>query len=116
MSYTEGFKARMIQRMAGPEGITANALSKEVGVAQPVSFRQACLPEGHGSPDQRRSRAGLGGGADRLTSAYCTATQPPALPVVTSRPSLWMVRGGTEEELHTRPLALPLDHGRDLIN
>ncbi len=32
--YSEGFKSRMVQRMAGPEGINANALSKEVGVSQ----------------------------------------------------------------------------------
>ena len=32
--YTKGFKARMIERMAGPEGISARALSEEVGVHQ----------------------------------------------------------------------------------
>lgn len=39
MSYTEGFKARMIKRMTGPEGITASALAKEVGVGQPTLSR-----------------------------------------------------------------------------
>lgn len=34
MPYTDGFKARMIERMAGPEGISANALAREVGVSQ----------------------------------------------------------------------------------
>lgn len=33
-SYSSGFKSRMVRRMAGPEGISANALSKEVGVSQ----------------------------------------------------------------------------------
>jgi len=33
-NYSSGFKSRMVQRMAGPESISANALSKEVGVAQ----------------------------------------------------------------------------------
>lgn len=33
-SYTDGFKARMIQRMAGPEGISAHALAKKVGTSQ----------------------------------------------------------------------------------
>ena len=33
-SYTEGFKARMIQRMAGPEGISAHALARQVGASQ----------------------------------------------------------------------------------
>ena len=34
MVYTRGFKARMIERMAGPEQISATALGKEVGVSQ----------------------------------------------------------------------------------
>lgn len=33
-TYTAGFKARMIQRMAGPERTSATALAKEVGVSQ----------------------------------------------------------------------------------
>lgn len=33
MAYNEGFKARMIERMAGPEGISANALAQETGVS-----------------------------------------------------------------------------------
>ena len=33
-SNTDGFKARMVQRMAGPEGISAYALSREVGASQ----------------------------------------------------------------------------------
>jgi transposase len=32
--YSESFKQRMIQRMVGPGRVSANALSKEVGVAQ----------------------------------------------------------------------------------
>lgn len=38
-AYTEGFKARMIERMAGAEGISATALSKEVGVPQSTLSR-----------------------------------------------------------------------------
>lgn len=38
-SYTPGFRARMVQRMAGPEAISATALSKEVGVAQATLSR-----------------------------------------------------------------------------
>jgi len=37
--YTNGFKARMIERIAGPEGISASALSKEVGIPQPTLSR-----------------------------------------------------------------------------
>jgi transposase-like protein len=33
-TYTAGFKARMVQRMAGSESISATALAKEVGVSQ----------------------------------------------------------------------------------
>ena len=33
-NYSSGFKSRMVQRMAGSEGISANALSGEVGVSQ----------------------------------------------------------------------------------
>jgi len=33
-TYTTGFKMRMVQRMAGREGISATALGKEVGVSQ----------------------------------------------------------------------------------
>ena len=39
MSYTEGFKARMIERMTGPEGVSAYALSKDVGVSPPTLYR-----------------------------------------------------------------------------
>ncbi len=33
-TYTAGFKGRMVQRMAGREAISANALAQEVGVSQ----------------------------------------------------------------------------------
>ena len=39
MVYTDGFKARQVQRMAGPEGISALALAREIGVAQPTLSR-----------------------------------------------------------------------------
>ena len=34
MNYPETFKGKMVSRMSGPSGISANALSEEVGVAQ----------------------------------------------------------------------------------
>jgi transposase len=34
MRYSEAFKAQMVKKMAGPERVSANALSQEVGVAQ----------------------------------------------------------------------------------
>lgn len=39
MPYAEGFKARMVERMAGPEGITATRLAEDVGVPQPTLSR-----------------------------------------------------------------------------
>ena len=37
--YSSGFRKRMIQRLTGPEGISAWALSKEVGVSQSTLSR-----------------------------------------------------------------------------
>ena len=34
MNYPETFKEKMVLRMSGPSGISANALSEEVGIAQ----------------------------------------------------------------------------------
>jgi len=39
MIYSDGFKARMVRRMAGAEGISANALSREIGILQPTLSR-----------------------------------------------------------------------------
>jgi len=39
MNYTQGFKSRMVQRMAGPEGISAGALARETGLLQPTLSR-----------------------------------------------------------------------------
>src|SRR5437667_11279685 len=39
MLYTETFKARMVRRMLGPKAVSANALSEEIGIAQPTLSR-----------------------------------------------------------------------------
>ena len=39
MLYSDGFRSRMVQRMTGPEAISATALSVEVGVSQPTLSR-----------------------------------------------------------------------------
>jgi len=39
MPYSHGFKSRMVQRMTGPEAISANALSHEVGLSQSTLSR-----------------------------------------------------------------------------
>lgn len=56
MPYTEGFKARMIERMAGPEGISARALAKEVGVAQPTLSRWLRQRSLGGMSDEPRNK------------------------------------------------------------
>jgi len=39
MIYSDGFKARMVRRMAGAERISANMLAQEVGIGQPTLSR-----------------------------------------------------------------------------
>ena len=39
MPYSDGFRARMLRRMSGPEGISATALANEIGVSQPTLSR-----------------------------------------------------------------------------
>jgi len=39
MTYSEGFIARQVRRMAGSEGISATALAREIGVPQPTLSR-----------------------------------------------------------------------------
>ena len=39
MRYGQGFKARMVQRMAGPRGVSANSLAEEMGVSQATLSR-----------------------------------------------------------------------------
>ena len=57
MQYTNGFKARMVQRLAGPERISATALSKEVGVSQATLsrwLRQASTVAAMGGGQRKR--------------------------------------------------------------
>jgi transposase len=37
--YTESFKAKMIQRMSGPNAVSATRLSREIGIGQPTLSR-----------------------------------------------------------------------------
>lgn len=39
MQYTETFRARMVRRMLGPNGVTATALAQETGISQPTLSR-----------------------------------------------------------------------------
>ena len=60
--HPEGFKARMVARMAGPERISACALSREVGVAQPTLSRwlraaRSVRGMSHPEPPSKRPRS-----------------------------------------------------------
>lgn len=49
MPFSEGFKSRMIERMVGPDGTSATALSREVGVSQSTLsrwYREALMRNG----------------------------------------------------------------------
>lgn len=51
MTYTNGFKARLVQRMAGPESITATALARETGVSQATLSRWLKTARVEGMPN-----------------------------------------------------------------
>lgn len=60
MVYTAGFKARMVERMTGSEGISATALASEVGVGQPTLsrwVREASTVDGMSKKKRRTERA-----------------------------------------------------------
>lgn len=57
--HPEGFKARMVARMAGPENISGHALAREVGVSQPTLsrwLRAARSLRGMSPPDESSKR------------------------------------------------------------
>lgn len=59
-NYTSGFKARMVQRMAGPEGISATALAKEVGIAQATLSRWLRDGRTLGAMSKKKSKSASG--------------------------------------------------------
>ncbi len=61
MSYTNGFKARQIQRMAGPEAITANALAQETGVSQTTLSRWVRDAHSVGRMANKKNKSTKGG-------------------------------------------------------
>jgi transposase-like protein len=57
--YTDGFRARMVERMTGPKRMSANALSQEVGVHQPTLSRWLrASSHGHGATPSQGHGAG----------------------------------------------------------
>ncbi len=61
MHYSNGFKARIVKRMVGPERISAAALSRELGMSQPTLSRwkreAPTLPSMSGSEDKSKRDA-----------------------------------------------------------
>lgn len=39
MKYSEAFKSKMVRRMTGPDGLSANALAEDIGISQPTLSR-----------------------------------------------------------------------------
>ena len=57
MMYSMAFRAQMVKKMTGPNGLSANALSKEVGVSQTTLskwLRQAANVPGMSGQDRKR--------------------------------------------------------------
>jgi transposase len=65
VQYSNGFKARMVQRMSGPERISATALSKEVGVSQATLSRWLRTSSTLVQVDGRRDGREAGGKSPR---------------------------------------------------
>jgi len=61
MSYTNGFKTLQIHRMAGPEGITANALAQENGVSQTTFSRWVREGQSVGRMADQKNKSTKGG-------------------------------------------------------
>ena len=71
-SYTAGFKTRMVQRMAGREGISATALAEEVGVSQSSLSRWLCeasVPVSTVTPMTKKKKASARQGSRRGRTA-----------------------------------------------
>ncbi|QDV07250.1 Transposase [Planctomycetes bacterium Poly30] len=64
--YSNGLKARMIQRMTGPEGISANALSRSVGISQSTLSQWVRERSLDGMRDKNSKKARSRSGAEKL--------------------------------------------------
>ncbi len=61
MTYTEGFKSKMVKKMLGPPVVSATSLSKQVGVPQPTLskwLKQAGVTVGGMSSSDEKKKAG----------------------------------------------------------
>ena len=63
MVHSEKFKSRMVSKMVGPHALSANALSAEVGIAQPTLsrwLREACMDSSMAKKSDRSKRGSRG--------------------------------------------------------
>lgn len=58
MIYSDGFKERMVRRMAGAECISANMLAQEVGIGQPTLSRWLRDARSVGGMGKKKSKSG----------------------------------------------------------
>ena len=68
MNYSNGFRARMVQRMAGPERISAGRLGEEVGVHQTTLSRWVR----EASREEKRPKRG----SEKVKSSQATERRP----------------------------------------
>jgi transposase len=95
--YSEKFKQRMIQRLVGPSKVSANALSKEVGIPQPTLslwLREAgsvrVVKDDDETPPRKRP--------DDWTPQEKVAAVMEAAGVADAELGLWLRRKGLKEE------------------
>jgi len=62
VDYSAAFRARMVQRMSGSQAISANALSKEIGVQQPTLSRWLREAATVAHVSKKKSKPDSGGG------------------------------------------------------
>ena len=82
--YSAAFRSRMVERMVGPRAVSACALSREVGVAQPVLSRWLLkAPTVDGMIPSRKTTAKQWTGAEKwrvvLEASQCSASDLGAL-------------------------------------
>jgi transposase len=66
VSRSRGFQSRMIERMAGPEGISAKALSREVDIPQPTLSRWLKSGSHEGMSNDKDPRRGVRPASEKL--------------------------------------------------
>src|ERR1035438_6391307 len=80
--YSDGFRARMVERMTGPKGLSASMLAQEVGITQPTLsrwLREAATRERPSNPSTPRGR-GSSASSTGTTASIDTVPSVSSLP------------------------------------